>query len=253
MDVVNQVTQYLGQIVIAAGGGVLIGLGLFKLYGGKWLDAHFGRRLIDLKAEHDRQLQDLKSVHDASLRHIQSTIDREIHRAKKVYDMEFEAISGAWSKMRVCYDRSSMMDREVYPDLALLSDEQVIESLSRLNMRETDKKALLALPPDQRTEKYKAWALWEEMLQLRRDRKDMVDFIQANAIFMSKEVKAKFESLEQLVLHALAEWHARLTNSDFQSIAHRTAFDEKAPGLRAELEALLRERLWSPDITVARP
>ena len=74
--------DFLGKLVLAGGGLAAMSYALFQLLGGKWLEAKFGERLQNLKAEQDR-----------ALRHVQSTIDREIHRAKKLYDSEFTALS----------------------------------------------------------------------------------------------------------------------------------------------------------------
>lgn len=245
MDVVAQMTQYIGQIIIAAGGGVAIGLGLFKTFGAKWLDARFDRQMVDLKAKYDAELQHLKTVHDAQVRHIQSTIDREIHRAKKLYDREMDALSSSWNLLCKCYDHAQASGLESYPNLQYTTDEQVSDMLDQQPMRDLDKREILAATPEDRTEKFREWLNERRVTEFSTVRAEFITQLTQNAIFISTDAKAKFQKLDGLIVATLAEYQARTNTPDYRAFDRASDFITHAPALRDELEKLIHGRLWS--------
>ena len=234
---IDNVMQYIGQLVVYGGGAVAIGFGLFKAFGTKWLEAQFAERLQNLKVEHDKQLK-----------HVQSTIDREIHRARALYDREFETLSEAWRLFCTSYNNGIATAVDSYPNLARYSLDELTDLLSTTSMREYEKADMLAMYADSWTEHFRRWSNLQRIKSYWSDRKLFTDYLNANAIFWPKGIKENFLVLDGLVGVAIAEMEQRLRSPNFQSFDQVSKLLKDGNSLKVELEEMIQSRLWSSDL-----
>jgi len=79
----------------------------------------------------------------------------------------------------------------------------------------------------------------------------LVQYIDRKGIFMQREIWERFDRLRQLIADALLEFELRIRDLDqdhnpFDEHIRADALRAAETGLYAELENLIRERLWSP-------
>lgn len=234
MEPSSLVFNYIGQILVAGGGGALIAYGAFKTFGAKWLDSRFNERLQRLKMEQDQ-----------ALRHVQSSIDQEIHRAKKLYDREFDVLAESWAKLRKAFDASCGTSSEAYQNFQRLSDKDARQVMLDLKLKDHELDDGMQLPPERRIDWVRAIMQWRRLNDCFAMQREFSACVALNGPFMSSELCDRFRVLEGLIVATLVEFQMRLEG------AHGVNFDkvlellEKGTPLVIEMEGLLRERFWS--------
>ena len=233
---IESLWQYVGQVVVFGGGAVGVGFALFKVLGEKWLDGKFAERL-----------QTLKTAQDEQLRHVQSFIDREIHRARKLYDHEFETLSEAWKLFCSSYSNGLATGTDMYPQLSRYSKKELSDFLDTTAMRSFEKEEMLELDSERWTENFRRWSNFQRLRSYWDARRTFTDFLGANAIFWSPGIKEKFLTLDGLIGVSIAEMQQRLESNEYHSFDAATKLHRDGPVLKAELERLIQQRLWSSD------
>ena len=231
---IESLWQYVGQVVVLGGGGVAVGFALFKFLGEKWLDGKFAERLQTLKAAQDEQL-----------RHVQSFIDREIHRARKLYDREFETLSEAWKLFCASYNNGLATGTDMYPQLLRYSKAELSDFLDTTAMRSFEREEVLGMDSERWTEHFRRWSNFQRLRSYWDVRRTFTDFLSANAIFWSPGIKEKFVALDALIGVSIAEMQQRLELTEYHSFDAATKLHRDGPVLKAQLEDVIQQRLWS--------
>ena len=231
---IESLWQYVGQVVVLGGGGVAVGFALFKFLGEKWLDGKFAERLQTLKAAQDEQF-----------RHVQSFIDREIHRARKLYDREFETLSEAWKLFCASYNNGLATGTDMYPQLLRYSKAELSDFLDTTAMRSFEKEEVLGMDSERWTEHFRRWSNFQRLRSYWDVRRTFTDFLSANAIFWSPGIKEKFVALDALIGVSIAEMQQRLELTEYHSFDAATKLHRDGPVLKAQLEDVIQQRLWS--------
>ncbi|WP_213956721.1 MULTISPECIES: hypothetical protein [unclassified Variovorax] len=222
---------------------VILGLGAawqaFKHLSSKWLDSRF-----------DEKLKNLEQQHEMSLRHLQSSIDRELDRARKLNAQEFDSLTEGWAVLHEAYWRVRQhtgRGRTVY-EFQRMNEGQAEHFIENSDIDPWQKSDLRALDDaDKRTAYFRTATDWLTLGKCNAARQKLVVFVDRNAIFMLPEIHALFDQIEQMIRAALTEFKIRL---ELPSDARRdfSSFEilvEKGEPLYRELEALIRDRLWS--------
>lgn len=228
--------KYLGELVVYGGGAVAIAYGVFKILGQKWLEARFSERLQALRAAQDEQL-----------RYVQGFIDREIHRARKLYDREFETLPEAWRLLCRSFQNGQATSIDSRHELDRYTRAELVHLLSTTSMRQFEKDEMLAMDSSRWTEYFRRWNNVQRLNTYWKERREFHEFLTANAIFFSPGLKEKFLAIDQLVGMAIAEMDGRQRISINHSYDEASRLQSQGPELLAELESLIKLRLWSSD------
>lgn len=233
--------QYAGLLGITAIGTAGAAFGLFKWFGGKWLENKFAERL-----------QNLKSEQDQAIRFVQSTIDREIHRAKKLYDNEFTALSESWRLLRTAYDLSASSIGSMTANIARMNHEELERHLARRGMEEWQRAELWTMTRDERQDEYWKWSEWQKAIECDRRWRECQQQIDSTSIFFPAGFTEKFRAITEMICASNVEFEERIRQ--YKVPQYGEAFDrfESTKKLRGEgrvkmdeLEGMVRDRLWS--------
>jgi hypothetical protein len=233
--------QYAGLLGITTIGVAGAAFGLFKWFGGKWLENKFAERL-----------QSLKSEQEHAIRMVQSTIDREVHRAKKLYDNEFTALSESWRLLRTAYDFSASSIVSMYASVARMNDEELERHLTRRGMEEWQRAELRTMDGDERQDEYWKWSEWQKAVECDKKWRECQQQVDSTSIFFPAGFTEKFRAINEMICASNVEFEERIRQHKIPQYGE--AFDrfEATKKLRREgstkmdeLEGMVRERLWS--------
>ncbi len=233
--------QYAGLLGITTLGVAGAAFGLFKWFGGKWLENKFAERL-----------QNLKSEQDQAIRLVQSTIDREVHRAKKLYDNEFTALSESWRLLRAAYDLSVSTVGSFHANVARMNDEELERHLAKLGMEEWQRSELRVMKGDARQDEYWRWSEWQRAIECDRRWRACQQQIDSTSIFFPTGFTEKFRAINDMICASNVEFEERIRQ--YKVPQYGEAYDrfESTKALRKEgrakmdeLEGMVRNRLWS--------
>lgn len=233
--------QYAGLFGITTLGVAGAAFGLFKWFGGRWLESKFAERL-----------QNLKSEQDQAIRLVQSTIDREVHRAKKLYDNEFTALSESWRLLRAAYDLSASTIGSMIADVARMNDGELERHLAKRGMEEWKRAELLAMKGDERRDEYWKWSEWQKAVECDKKWRDCQQQIDSTSIFFPIGFTEKFRAINEMICASNVEFEERIRQHKVPEYGE--AFDrfESTKKLRKEgrvkmdeLEGMVRDRVWS--------
>lgn len=240
-DIVAPLLQAVGLLGITTVGIAGAAFGLFKWFGSKWLENKFAERLQTLKAEQDH-----------SIRLVQSTIDREIHRAKKLYDNEFTSLTDSWRMLRAAYDISASTIGSSTAHVALMNDEELERHLTERGMEEWQRTKFKALSGDERQDEYWKWSEWQKAIkcdELWRECKRQID---STSVFFPAGFTEKFRSINDMICASNVEFEDRIQQYKLPQYGQAHDRFESTKALRglgqdrmAELEAMVRDRVWS--------
>lgn len=233
--------QYAGLLGITTIGVAGAAFGLFKWFGGKWLENKFAERL-----------QNLKSEQDQAIRLVQSTIDREVHRAKKLYDSEFTALSDSWRLLRVAYDLSASSIGSMTARIDRMNDEELERHLAKRGMEEWQRSELRAMKGDARQDEYWKWSEWQKAVECDKKWRECQQQIDSTSIFFPTGFTERFRAISDMICASNVEFEDRIRQ--YKVPQHGDAYDrfEFTKKLRKEgkakmdeLEGMVRDRLWS--------
>jgi hypothetical protein len=243
LDVLAKIGGYGALVLLSVGGAWKA----FQHFSGKWLDNRFAEKL---KA--------VEQKHDVMVRHLQSSIDRELDRARKLQDREFEALSKAWGILHETFWRTREATNRAYTvvDLSAMQDDQLEEFVTNLDFPGWRKKDMFEMihngAGDETIQKYyeKGWRT-KQHSECQKWRVKFVQYIDRKGIFMQPEIKERFDKMQQLIADALLEFELRIRDIDapvnrYDEHTRSDALRASENGLYAELETMIRERLWSP-------
>lgn len=242
----NDFLAFLSKLLIAGGGGAAVAYVIFKTYGAKWLEAHFNNKAIKLKAAEDTALAELKRVHDQALKEVQAYIDKDLHRATKLYDREFEVLSEAWRLLVKAFEMAASTALEEYPLIDRYTDAERTRLLAEVRMEHWRIDELLALKGDGMVNYYRRWVGFKRLSEYKEGRRELGIYLLTTGVFMPDGMKEKFSAIESMIAGALAEFEARLKNiGTWEKFDRVERLQGEGRALLAELETLIRQRLWS--------
>ena len=233
--------QYAGLLGITAISVAGAAFGLFKWFGGKWLENKFAERL-----------QNLKSEQDQAIRLVQSTIDREIHRAKKLYDNEFTALSDSWKMLQTAYDLSASTIGSMTANVALMNNEEFERHVARRGMEEWQRSELQAMKGDARQDEYWRWSEWQKAIDCDKRWRECKQQIDSTSIFFPAGFTDKFRSINEMICASNVEFEERVRlhkvpqyGEAFDRFESTTKLRKEGKVKMDELEGMVRDRLWS--------
>lgn len=224
----------IGTLVV--GGGVVTSLayGLFKMFGEKWLNHKFDERLAAFRHEQDKELERVKFE-----------INKLLDRSAKLHQWEFEVLPKAWTLLAKSYhvvrDVTSAM--QSYPDLNLMGTLQLQEFISRASLENWQKEELNNA--SDKTKYYQDAIFWHRLNAARSATRKSAVYIDENGLFMSANMKQRFDRINELGWNALIEHETNHVHDLMPRVfTERDRFKNEGEALFNQLETEIRKRLW---------
>lgn len=223
---IESIGELILSVVVAGGGGALVALGLFKYLGQNWIKHQLAKDLELAKAE----------------------ISLLSSRRMELHDKEYEVFPELWARLIKASNSlsASIASFKTMPDFSRMSDGDIREWADHRDLTEEEKSYFFESP-----DKVKAFDRIIEFRNIHEAEKCFDEFrqyLQANRIFLSPEIKEKFDQIEALLRKS---WAAKKVDLDYQSDPGKTdflmkalnLFEDEVKPLMSELELLVQNKL----------
>lgn len=234
MELVWPLLQALGAIGAVV--GVLVGFTywLFKLFSEKWLTAKFAERLADYKHSHQKELENVRFE-----------INKLMDRTTKLHQMEFDALPKAWALLVEAQGRTSYASSSTFisVDVERMNEQQLDEFLEGKSLENWQKETLKSSKEKNRY--YSKIEQWHKIIDAKKAIREYENYRLEKGILMLPEIRTKFQQMSDMILSAVREAELELGPGNITVRDDRKKLETKGPTLMDELEAAIRERLWS--------
>lgn len=232
MDIEQSIIQFILKLLAYGGSGALVAYGLFKFLGKKWIENKFQKSLEDHKHKHDKEIQRLKCE-----------IDSQLSRVTKIHEKEFEVLPQAWVKLDILLDsiRHFLLETHNILKLDKMSDSELEDFLSKSDLNDSAKQNIR----NEDKENRKIWYFFAKSKKASDACLDFQDYIAKNAIFLSSDIKNKFEEAEITIrgvwaIREATEWSKERQKGMIEAC---NIITKKIPPITKEIEQLVQKRL----------
>jgi hypothetical protein len=238
MPTLDDVTQFLGRLVVYGG----VSVGVFWLVVQKaaerWIDAHFAKRQKEFEHEQAKELQRIKA-----------RLDTVIQASLRLQEREFKLIPEAWEKVSEAFGLANWLcsPMQSYTSLERMSDAQLEEFLSKQELLwETQKQQIRDTDLRDRD---KVWQDIDNRMRYSRAHAALANadkFLKANSIFLPDDLREQFANQVNVIWDALVSFDVGSHHGfkDYKMI--REGWDKlKKDGdpLHKQIEDAVRKRL----------
>lgn len=237
VEVLNNVLQTIGLVVVAGGGFSLIVYQAFKHLAAKWLDSRFDASLQKLVHEQNKEIERLKS-----------SLTRAFDRVSKLHQHEFQVLPEAWAKTNDAYwsTRSLVSPLQTHPDLDRMQPEQLNEFIAKCELASWQKDQLRA--STEKTNYYRDNIYWHRLGSARIAIREANICLSKSGIFIRPEIKSNFDALLDLAWKAVMEDEINHQHNPRPRLSKDIdKLNSQGDQALAELERQIRERLYSPE------
>jgi len=229
----STILKWIVQVIGVGGSSAVVAYGLFKWLGQKWLESQFATQLEKLKHQQQKELE-----------RVRHEIQTMFSRISKIHAKEFEVLPQAWFMLHEAH--GSVYD--VIAKIKFLPTfrgmpqglfEQFLESEKRISpfhkqeLREAHdrdgyyRKIIADIGFDDAAEKYRI----------------LNNYLIQNRIFMTSELKAKFNAVADALSRSLALYEvgkqAKDPKMQFEAVEQISALNDKI----SDVERAVQERL----------
>jgi len=233
----NELLSILGKLVLYAGGGTAIAVGVFQFLGKSYIDHKFAARIEALK--HDQNVIVAK---------LKVEIDSMLSGALKFQERDFTVLPGVWDKLDLAFIniRWYVSPIQSESDVSRLNDTELEEFLAGDEMMEMQKQQIRDADKRDRQKVWSEIKFLYKTADVRRVFGEYQRFLASNAIFFSEELKSKLKEMEALLWSSISKKTVGVEGRDFklQNEGWRVLEEEVGP-LRDQIELLIRQRLAS--------
>ncbi len=229
----KEIWNFIGMLVAYSGGGIAISYGVFVFLGKKIIDKKFAESNLDFKYQKDKDLANYEKK-----------INTLLNRVTKIHEKEFQVLPEAWNKLQDCFIKLSYFTRmfRQEPDFSSMNPEQLEAFFDDLGLNDYQKKQLKI-----KTDKpayYQDVIFWHEFNDVRKSFSEFVQYIKKNRIFLSNDLKEKFQALEEIMWSAIIDQEVghQSHDSKMKIDAYKTVRKEIDPIIH-EIEDLVQKRL----------
>lgn len=230
-DIAQVAFSLIGQLVAAGGGGAVVAFALFQFFGKSWIENQLAKDLELAKSE----------------------ISLLAARKMRLHEREYVIFPEVWSKLNkavASLGRAVISFREI-PDFGRMADLQLDDWVTRSDMTD-DEKSFFASEKD-KVAAYVRILDWRDLRQARKDFVGFHKYLQSNRIFLSPEIKDKFDHIGSLIhetwITKKLDWDGRgyTSQKDFLKEAYDKLEKQVTPLMR-EIEHLVQARLFPESI-----
>jgi len=220
-------------LLLAAGGGSALTVGMVRKLATNWLDGRFNKNLEVFKHKQAKEIQRLRLEIDALL-----------SGAIKLQEREFEILPEIWSRV----DEATRLVRSLISpftrveDFSLLPEEGIVEIMNERKVPQYRILEILNLKPEHRLGAMRQWE-FEEALRFARDaHQRLQDTASRFAIFLSPSLRDLLQdsTLQLGLVIGTKEAHRGRTGEYTLPMA---TFDEKVLPIKERLRAEIAGRL----------
>lgn len=227
------ITAVLNLVIGAAGAiGALAIASLTKL-GDRLISHKFDERLEAYKGSVQRDIEQLKS----RLAHVSD-------RSVRSNELEYEAITAAWSKFIAAYQATNRCIVRFYehPDFNAMDEVKLNACLTLIKLSDSNKEYLKAAQ-----DKNKAWCRIEDNRLLAEAQNAIFEThaeLDTKSIFIPAEIEVAFKAGLEACSKGWAAEKANFENRSSDAISKMSVeFLEKGPGMVGALKQRVRERI----------
>jgi hypothetical protein len=249
---VISVTQFLtglGLTTAAIIGAILAGLRVFGL---KWLESHFSKRLEAIRYEGQTQLEDIKLIGQTQLERIRHENAGALDRVVKLNQREFEIVPEIWLKYTECHYAILRLISiwQESPDLSRMSEPQFEAFLEKSRLEEWQKAEIRAKGNFDRTSYYSDLARWHRLNDANEVVISLNRALLGNSIFLHPDTFSKFDESADAMRKAYNRFRTNMQMGDDFKLGEPDPADpanhyrEHGENRYNELAKYLRERYW---------
>lgn len=222
-----ELPDWTGQVLLAGGGGAAVTFALFKFLGQNWIKHQLAKNLEQAKSE------------------------ISFHAAKRLrlQDKEYEIFPELWTRLSDAKTSLSacLLEFRTFPDFGKMNDDEFSRWLESQDFEKDEKKVL--------TEADNKFNVLDKILDFRNLKKAESDYLvfqdyfQKNRIFLSPELREKFDEIQGFLRKV---WASKKTDFSYAS-QHGNAdhfmkaldtYDENVQPLITELETIIQRKLF---------
>ncbi len=226
--------SFIGQIVVFSGGAVVIAFLFFRFLGSQWIENKFAKNLEEYRGAQARELEEVKSK-----------ISLLLSRTLKLHDKEYEVLPEVWSRVNdahISLQRCLMSFREV-PDFKKMPDDDFQNFLKSSNFSEGQKDRLSR--SQDRNQCYTEILNWKDINDANTAFNGFHDYLLKNRIFLSPDLKAKFDAIDDLIWKAWVSNRVGENSKEYKMKIEAYEMCKKSiEPLMKEIESLVQSKLF---------
>lgn len=194
MTVLTSFWASIGFLGVTVAGATALAYWLFRTFSEKWLSQKFNERLEDYRHAQQKELERLRLQ-------ISSTMDKTV----KLNQFEFDVLPKLWSLLTAAFGEvSHLVSRmQSHSDLTRMNPQHLAEFLEKSELAEWQKAEVKA--SSDKTMTYAKISFWYDFNRVNKVYYEFNNYLIANGIFISDELKAKMKGLRQMMSDALLE------------------------------------------------
>jgi len=233
MDTIDIIFKLLGGVLAVGGTAAAIAYGVFVFLGKKWIETKFAESLEAYKHKQNKELEEVRY-----------RINAQFNRITKIHEKEIEILPLAWSKLnnalgKITYLTSPMRQ---YQDLDKLTKEQLEAFLAKSTFSDWEKSELQK--KEDKLDYYQERIFYHELSDAKTASVDFHNYILDNSIFLSRDIKDKFITLDDILWGAITD-KAREHESEYRTLQLKTftEIQQEIKPIKEEIESLVQKRL----------
>lgn len=228
-EITQMLTSFIGQMVLASGGGAVVAVLLFQFLGKTWIQNFLAKDLEAAKAE----------------------IAVMAAKQLKFHDQEYFVLPQIWEKL--CTANASLGAAVVsfrqIPDLNKYSSDELAEWISSSDLSSDERNYII-----KEADKFRAYSRILDFRDIARAHADYIafrDFFRANRIFLHEEISDILDKANNLIWRVWVDKKMDLESissggkRDFMLEAYNNYEKELRP-LLSEIEVYFREKFIRP-------
>ena len=227
---IDSIGELILSFIAAGGGSALIAWGLFKHFGKSWIGHQFAKDLEVAKTE----------------------ISLLASRRMKLHDKEYEVFPELWARLIKASNSlsASIASLKTMPNFSRKSDEDIREWVDHRDLTEEEKSYFFE--SQDKVEAFDRIIEYRNISDAEKCFDEYRQYLQANRIFLSPEIKGKFDQIEALLRKS---WAAKKVDLSHQGNTGGTdflmkaldLFEDEVKPLMSKLELLVQNKLF-PEI-----
>ena len=229
----DEIYVFIGKVVAYGGGSVALAYAVFMFLGKKWIESKFDERLVAFKHTQEQELEKYRQQ-----------VNILLSRVTKIHEKEIDVLPELWHKLQDALGSVASLTSplQFYPDFQFMSQETFEDFLKKSRLDDNDKR-LLTNSPD-RNAFYKKTIFWYNLQKAQSSVRKFRAFMVYNRIFLSKDLKAEFAKIDELLSRALATRETGERARDYNLISEAyKVLGEEAETIVARIENLVQKRL----------
>jgi hypothetical protein len=225
-DIGPQIWILVGKLLVAGGGGAVVAFAIFKFLGKGWIEHQLAKELETAKAE----------------------ISILAARRLKLHDREYVVFPELWDKLNRAFnslDRAIISLRYV-PIFWKMPEAKLNDWMDHSDLSDDEKSYFLS--EEDKPRAYGKILDWRDLIDAQKYSIEFHTYFQSNRIFISPEIKDKFNQIDTLIHEALV---AKKMDSNGYSgesknylIEALDKFEKQVKPLMVDIESLVQTRLF---------